>query len=460
MAHSNRTGSTTATAPPPPAAAAAPIGYPRIAIAGGGPGALTLALLLQLSSSSSSQQQQTHPTSTPPVLPVTVFEMRSKPTPAQLDEPSGSLDLHEGSGLAAIRACGLWERFVPLTGDCEEGMIVVDREGRVVYSDGENEEGKEKEEKEQQTKRGRPEIARNNLLRILLDKIPPDCIRWGSKVVKAEKDEQSATTTIENFDYLIGADGAFSRVRTLLPPSSASTLQSSGIHWFPLVIPAISTRHPRLAAYVGRGMFLCLAQGHMVCVMGGVRDSALVTVMLNCQRSGGVGGGVDMSLDRVKQRVLNEERFLGRFGDKVKEVVRMAFDETIAAAAKEEEEGYRQQDGIQLKPLVSLPAGHCWTHAPHATLIGDAAHVMLPSGEGVNLAMWDALDVSRSIEVFRRVLSPKMKECEEEMHRRAAQEAHASVEQNALMFGENGAEALAGWMREMMRSFGGGDEAE
>ncbi len=38
-----------------------------------------------------------------------------------------------------------------------------------------------------------------------------------------------------------------------------------------------------------------------------------------------------------------------------------------------------------------------WEHQAGVTLVGDAAHLMLPNGEGVNAAMFDSLLVSRAI---------------------------------------------------------------
>ena len=62
---------------------------PRIAIIGGGPAGLTLGLLLFKSG-----------------IPFNILELRQKPTKEELAKPSGMLDLHEESGIAAIRECG------------------------------------------------------------------------------------------------------------------------------------------------------------------------------------------------------------------------------------------------------------------------------------------------------------------------------------------------------------------
>ena len=46
------------------------------------------------------------------------------------------------------------------------------------------------------------------------------------------------------------------------------------------------------------------------------------------------------------------------------------------------------------RPLNYFPLDQHWEAKPNITLIGDAAHLMPPSGEGVNTAMLDALDLS------------------------------------------------------------------
>jgi len=52
-------------------------------------------------------------------------------------------------------------------------------------------------------------------------------------------------------------------------------------------------------------------------------------------------------------------------------------------------------------PLYTLPSeAVAWSSVPGVTLVGDAAHVGLPNGEGVNLGMHDALDLANAIAEF------------------------------------------------------------
>src|ERR1700710_933858 len=95
-----------------------PIFEPRIAIVGGGPSGLALGRLLHQRG-----------------IRATIYELRAKATKQELAKPSGMLDLHEESGLAAMRECGLWEGFQAAVGDCSEAMRVLNRDGVVLHTD-------------------------------------------------------------------------------------------------------------------------------------------------------------------------------------------------------------------------------------------------------------------------------------------------------------------------------------
>lgn len=108
-------------------------------------------------------------------------------------------------------------------------MIVADKTGQVLYSDH-GPDGPE----------SRPEIDRSQLIDLLLSSISNNCIYWNYKILSislspanrwsinfdGEKPQQT-------FDLVIGADGAWSRVRQVLTDVKP---YYSGVHCITLTI--------------------------------------------------------------------------------------------------------------------------------------------------------------------------------------------------------------------------------
>lgn len=85
------------------------------------------------------------------------------------------------------------------------------------------------------------------------------------------------------------------------------------------------------------------------------------------------------------------------------------------------------------RPLFVCPANQHWEPKPNVTLIGDAAHVMPPyAGEGVNMAMLDALVLSKLL-LGERSVSGAIATYEAEMFARM-QHITADTMANTEMF--------------------------
>jgi flavin-dependent dehydrogenase len=71
-----------------------------------------------------------------------------------------------------------------------------------------------------------------------------------------------------------------------------------------------------------------------------------------------------------------------------------ALQDLLATACDEE---IKDNPGCEadIKPLCMLPVGYRWERRTGVALIGDAARLMTPwAGGGVNLALWDSLDLA------------------------------------------------------------------
>lgn len=331
----------------------------KIAIVGSGPGGLTLARLLHQAG-----------------IPFTIFDRRSGPDNASI---SGSLDLHTESGLQALQAAGLYDKFLQLTRPGSEDTIITDKTGQVYFADNGTESAQL-----------RPEIDRAQLTHLLTSSIPNSLIQWSHKIVSIEPAAQNRwTLKFENyepqtFDLVVGADGAWSRVRKVLTDARP---HHSGIHCITLVISSVLS-YPKVAQILGDGKLFALGDRKALIVQRGSTESVCIYAMLSSPSesylSPSQSGLESLPLADLKKKLVSDPNYFGDWGNDMK---------TIVLAASEDPDHY-----IQPRPLFMLPVGHTWQSKPGITLLGDAAHLMTPfAGEGVNVAMLDALELAECI---------------------------------------------------------------
>ncbi|MEU5042245.1 FAD-dependent oxidoreductase [Streptomyces griseorubiginosus] len=357
-----------------------------VTIIGAGLGGLTLARVLHVHGIAS-----------------TVYEAEASPTARS---QGGMLDIHDYNGRLALEAAGLLDEFRGLVLEGREAARLVAPDGTVLFDQPDDGTG------------GRPEVQRGELRQLLLDSLPAGTVRWGHKVSgtralgggrhEVSFADGSAVVT----ELLVGADGAWSRVRPLL---SAAVPAYTGMSCVEVYLHDADTRHPASAKVVGGGALYALAPG-----------KGFVT---HRERGGNLHTYVMLARPREWFADID-------FTDSAAAVARIAAE--FDGWAPELTALITDADtGPVLRPFAALPAEHRWERVPGVTLVGDAAHVAAPNGEGANLAMLDAAELARSLAAHPDDLETALTAYEEPMFPRSTETAAEGTELFTLMFGED-----------------------
>lgn len=319
----------------------------KIAIVGGGPGGLTLARLLQRGGAQ-----------------VRVYE-RDQSREARVQ--GSALDLHEESGLAALEEAGLIDEFWANHRPELDRLRLTDTQGTVLHDHPRQMSGAGK----------RPEIERGPLRDLLLDSLKPGTVQWNCKLQSANV--QGAEVAL-NFadqptvlaDLVIGSDGANSRVRELVTPIRPEYV---GVSLVEGLVPAAKSTIPTLWELLGGAALIALG-GERTIGMGTKPDGS-VLLYAGLKTDGSTARQSLEAATSPEQRVSWFHTHFEGWSD--------LWDPLFQEAAS-----------MIWRPLWVCPANQHWEPKPNVTLIGDAAHVMPPyAGEGVNMAMLDALVLSR-----------------------------------------------------------------
>lgn len=360
-----------------------------IAIIGAGPGGLALARVLHVHG-----------------LEAVVYEREpSRDARGQ----GGMLDIH--SGQRALREAGLLEEFFAIARGEGQDMRLLEPDGTLLLQ----------EDTPDDAPLDRPEVDRADLRALLLDSLPEGTVRWGYAYRSAgDGVVHFADGRSTRYDLLVGADGAQSRVRALLTDARPEHLGQNSVE---IGIPDIDRTHPDLSAMVGRGNYWVFGDG----------------ISLAAQRNG--DGRVRIGINFYN----TGEDWFATSG--------IPFDDPAAARARLIEllPGWHPRvaalieacdDVVVPRPLTTLPVGLTWPSRPDVTLIGDAAHLMPPVGQGANQALLDGAFLALALAAHPDDIPAAVEEYEREMFERTGAAARMSADMQELLMSPDAARRL------------------
>ena len=322
----------------------------KIAIVGGGPGGLTLARLLQLKGAS-----------------VKVYERDfNKDVRVQ----GATLDLHEESGLEALRRAGLINEFYANHRPHAGRLRIMDKHLEIKMDTHSADDYDEH----------RPEIDRGPLRNILLQSLQQDTVAWDSRFVSMTEHNNGwqlhfKNGTVAEADLVIAADGANSKIRPYITPIQPVY---SGISVVEGNIYNSEKNSPKLHALVNGGKIF--AFGDEKTLILSAKGDGTLSFYTGCKVN--EQWVKDCNIDFTsKEQVYNW--FKKEFG---------AWHNTWQELFEGNEVSFAP------RPQYHYAVDQQWETKPNITMIGDAAHRMPPyAGEGVNMAMQDAFELAECL---------------------------------------------------------------
>lgn len=361
-----------------------------IAIIGGGPAGLTLARLLQL--------KNAH---------VKVYERDFNKEARVQGSP---LDMHEDSGLAAIRKAGLLEEFKKTFRPGADKTLIMNEQAEILFSDHET-----KPEEDFGAEHFRPEIDRGPLRNMLLESLQPDTVVWDSHFISMEPQNKGWVLHFKNgtsayADLVIASDGAHSKIRPYLTdnqPIYSGVIMLEGI--------VSKDNAPNINALINGGKIMAFGDAKNI-LMGQKGNGDLgFYASFKADENWAVSSGLDFSDNTAILQWFKTEY------PEWSEIWHELFEKAAVPFIP--------------RPIYFMPLDQTWEARSNITLIGDAAHVMPPfAGEGANMAMLDALELSEYLTSSHySTLQEAISQYEITMRKRAATATKESLENGERM---------------------------
>ena len=321
----------------------------RIAIIGAGLGGLMAARMLQLHGLRATVYERDADASY-------VASCYASLTDSARVEQGGTLDMHADAGLLALKRAGLLDAFNSVAryegdatrvfdkraisrsvgADDPDGTLLLDEKGPLGPPDPRNP--------------GRPEVDRSDLRRILLDSLDAGTVQWGRTLRHIDVPDSTIEPirlrfddgSTEEADLLIGADGAWSKVRPLLTDVKP---EYSGYVYIELLMRDAPAE---IAELVGAGSLFSCGDGRTIV----------------SQRNAGTrirtyaGMRAPLKWDDAPRTADEVAALYQGWAPKLLSLV------TASTEAP------------TIRQLWRLPNGHAWSHRPRITLLGDAAHLV------------------------------------------------------------------------------------
>ncbi len=359
----------------------------KIAIVGGGPGGLTLARLLQMNGAN-----------------VNVYE---RDLHKDVRVQGATLDLHDESGLKALRKAGLMDAFKANYRPGADKLRIVDKNATIFLDDDIN----------AKVELSRPEIDRGPLRKILLDSLQPDTVVWNSHLVSLVPINNGWKLECQNgssalADIVIAADGANSKIRPLITPIRPFY---SGITVVEGTVYNSETTAPHIHKLLNGGKIFALCDEK--------------TLIVSAKGDGSLVFYTGCKTDEYWFRTSRID-----FTDKAQ--VLAWFQREFSGWSSLWLELFDNSDShFMPRPQYCMPLDQHWEALPNLTMIGDAAHLMPPyAGEGVNMAMLDALELSEYLtnSAFPDIQTA-IAQYEKQMYERFAEIGKITLDQTASL---------------------------